>query len=77
MTCISCKQQATENHHVKTRGSGGTDAEFNLMTLCRSCHTEVHKIGMTKFAIKHDEAHNWLIRNGWQFNEFKKKWTHY
>ena len=41
-------------HHVKTRKSGGTDDDYNLMPLCRSHHTECHKIGTSTFVKKYN-----------------------
>ena len=32
----------TEKHHIKTKGSGGNDAEDNLIEVCRICHTKIH-----------------------------------
>lgn len=29
-------------HHIKSRGAGGDDVPENLVTLCFSCHAEVH-----------------------------------
>ena len=30
-------------HHIKTRGSGGSDAKENLITLCRKHHNEAQE----------------------------------
>jgi 5-methylcytosine-specific restriction endonuclease McrA len=42
--CELCKYKpATDIHHIKSRGMGGTkkhDTIENLMALCRNCHTE-------------------------------------
>lgn len=31
-----------EVHHILPVSRGGTNAESNLMSLCRSCHTKIH-----------------------------------
>ena len=31
-----------EVHHIKPLSQGGTHAESNLMSLCKSCHTKLH-----------------------------------
>lgn len=42
-TCSICgKQTNTENHHIKSVGSGGNDKKENLIELCRVCHSLVH-----------------------------------
>ena len=76
MTCIICGAQG-EKHHFKSRGSGGTDDEWNIMPLSRGHHVEFHKLGATTFVNKYPQAKEWLIKNGWEFNEFKKKWVRY
>lgn len=30
-------------HHIKSRGSGGSDTEDNLILLCMGCHDGVHR----------------------------------
>lgn len=61
-------------HHVKTRKSGGTDDSHNLMPLCRSHHTECHKIGTSTFVKKYNSARLWMLSNGWEYNELLNKW---
>ena len=39
--CKYCGKRAyTENHHIKTKGSGGHDTKENLIELCNECHYE-------------------------------------
>jgi len=44
--CERCKTNgkitpADEVHHIKPLALGGTNAEDNLMSLCKSCHSEI------------------------------------
>lgn len=32
-----------EVHHIKPVSQGGTNDDSNLMSLCRSCHTKIHR----------------------------------
>ena len=43
-TCQFCGKKHTrlEVHHIIFRSQGGTDDEDNLITLCKSCHDEIH-----------------------------------
>lgn len=43
-TCQKCKAKNTElhAHHIVFRSSGGTDSPDNLVTLCKSCHGNLH-----------------------------------
>jgi len=39
--CEVCQARATDIHHIKARGMGGSnskDTKENLMALCRTCH---------------------------------------
>lgn len=62
--------------HVKTLASGGANKDFNIMTLCRKHHQEKGQKGIIHMAEKYYQYKLWLIRNGWEFEEFKRKWTH-
>ncbi len=75
--CIFCKSQETEVHHLKTKGSFGSDVEWNLIPACRSCHTKIHKKGISFMADTFANFKEWLLKNGWTFNEFNQKWAHY
>ena len=72
--CIICSRIGADLHHVKTRKSGGTDDEWNLMPLCRKEHQEIHQIGTTSFVNKYKKARQWLLNNNWEFDNFMKKW---
>lgn len=74
--CLICRLRDADNHHVKSRGSGGSDDPFNLVPLCRKHHTEIHQIGTGTFSDKYDVFKNWLLSNGWEYNELIKKWRH-
>ena len=46
-TCQICKKkpknERLEVHHIIFRSQGGSDEENNLVTVCHSCHVELHK----------------------------------
>lgn len=72
MRCLLCADRA-ENHHIKTRGAGGTDDDWNLAPLCRRHHVEVHQIGLQSFASKYIRVRDFLREHGWELdlNKFK------
>lgn len=74
MRCVICGRQNPDKHHWKSRKSGGTDDEYNIMLLCRTHHKEFHRIGGASFAKKYAKATNWLLSNGWEYNELLNKW---
>lgn len=75
MKCVVCGAPGVDLHHIKTRGAGGGDEEFNLMPLCHKSHVEVHNIGLLSFSKKYPEVKRWLVRNGWELL-MSKKWVH-
>ena len=36
-------------HHIKSRGSGGSDEDENLLSLCMEDHNKIHKEGPRRF----------------------------
>ena len=40
--CRLCGELTVHRHHVVHRRLGGDDASENLITLCPSCHQDVH-----------------------------------
>lgn len=62
--------------HVKTLGSGGTDNDYNCMTLCRAHHTEKGLLAIGGMAAKYPRYLRWLLDNDWYVCELTKKWRH-
>lgn len=62
-------------HHIVFRSDGGTDTPGNLVTLCESCHSDLHagnyvfkaKRSRTKHATEVGIVKGGIIRSGWQF----------
>ncbi len=69
MNCLACNRQPADRHHIKTRGSGGTDEDFNLIALCRICHTAIHRMGSVKFILKHPNVEIHFRNKGWEIKE--------
>jgi 5-methylcytosine-specific restriction endonuclease McrA len=59
LPCEVCAKTPVDVHHVKTKGSGGGDELFNLMSLCRICHTRFHQMGKKTFFRKFGKAISW------------------
>jgi hypothetical protein len=69
--CCVCGRPS-DPAHVKSRGSGGDDVEWNVVRLCREHHTEQHKIGWRKICDKHPALAIDLFVKGWTFDEHGK-----
>ena len=74
MKCLVCQDPQTDKCHIKSKGSGGTSDDWNIMNLCRLHHVEQHKIGIITFIKKYSEVQNDLALKGWVIvNEFNKE----
>jgi len=67
--CAVCFGPATEYHHVKTRKSGGTDDEWNLLPVNRKCHILIHAKGIITVSDSRNYLLQWLQRNGWEIKK--------
>ena len=74
--CIVCGKQGVAKHHFRSRGSGGSDSEFNLMPLCVEHHTEIHMIGPNTMSVKYPQVEDWLHKNGWEYEPYAERWGH-
>lgn len=64
--CIICGRPApSDPSHIKTRGSGGPDTEWNVVPMCRVHHTEWGKRGCLTFIRKHPAFGSKLYALGW------------
>lgn len=64
-------------HHVKTKGSGGSDHFDNLVPFCFRHHAEVHQLGHLKMSNKYPEFAQVLESKGWEICLFKDRWVNY
>ena len=74
--CVACGHYPNVNypndpHHVKTKKTGGKDAEFNLLPLCRTDHVMWHFSGPSKFFKKYPKVWNYLQLMGWEMENGK------
>jgi len=76
MCCVACGASGVALHHVRTRGSGGTNLDHNLMPLCQEHHNEIHLIGTSAMAYKFDGVDEWLFKHGWEYEPYAEKWVH-
>ena len=76
--CIGCGNKHFQRtyHHIKSRGSGGTDEVHNLMPLCLADHNRVHSIGLRAFAEHRPDVMKWLLDRGWYICGLQGKWKH-
>ena len=72
--CIVCKSKTTDRCHIKSRGSGGSDDEWNIFFACRFHHVQQHGIGVVAFVELYPEVKKEFEKKGWEIvNEFGVK----
>lgn len=54
--------------HIRSRGAGGPDEEWNVIPFCRKHHTEQHKIGWYSMCKKYSGLGIRLTWHGWEFD---------
>ena len=64
--CVVCNRLGCDPCHIKSKGSGGNDTEWNVMPLCREHHTEQHKIGWIKMMHNYASVAFYLESHGWE-----------
>ncbi len=71
--CIVCvpgrQRMETDPCHIRTFGSSGVDADWNIVPMCRDHHNEQHKLGWYQFTKKYLSAGKSLVDLGWVFLE--------
>lgn len=69
-TCQACKGKSNapvlEVHHLRERSQGGSSRPDNLLTLCKTCHWEHHKVKTKRLPIPPES-----LRDATQFNVLK------
>lgn len=68
--CLACRRMTeVDRAHIKTKKSGGTMDDWNIMLLCRKHHVEQHQIGIVTFTKKYPSVEAELNRKGWSVEE--------
>lgn len=68
--CIACGIYGVSDRcHLKSKGSGGTWEDENIVLMCREHHSEQHKSGWSKFLEKYPMARHKLKKKGWSIVE--------
>jgi hypothetical protein len=81
--CLVCGHDGSyhplDPDHVATQKARPDliDNPKNIMTLCRLHHTMKGAKGISFMCEKFPVYKQWLLDNGWTFDEFDKKWRLY
>lgn len=64
--CLVCKSTyCVDPAHIHSKGAGGPDLIWNVIPLCRICHTIQHADGWKTFWKQHPIAALYLQTLGW------------
>ena len=65
--CISCLRQIEDGksirHHVCPLSDGGLSAEWNVLTICETCHATIHNGNKNDAKIVNLRTHVWMAAN--------------
>lgn len=64
--CIVCGKKS-DACHIRSKGAGGGEEDWNLLSMCREHHSEQHRLGWSKFVSRHKVVEDELRRKGWRF----------
>lgn len=63
--CVACGSSPADPAHIRSRGAGGPDEPWNLLSLCRNCHIYQHRSGWKKFSEVFPKVWERLVILGW------------
>lgn len=64
--CLACgAQPPSDAHHIRSKGAGGGDDSWNVVPLCRWCHSAFHALGWKEFMEKRPGFWKRLEEVGW------------
>lgn len=66
--CDICGSRPADPCHVRSRGAGGPDTEWNVIPMCRKHHSEQHQLGWQKFLKKYWALKFKLEGLGWDLD---------
>lgn len=69
MICLACGRWDADQAHVKSRGAGGSNSDWNIIPLCRTHHQEQHQFSWRYFINKYPKVGFHLKELGWEWEE--------
>ena len=76
--CLACGIGVSDVAHVRSRGAGGGDQDWNVIPLCRFHHRLQHTSSWNVFCERHPRVFEHLKSLGWDWlecNGIKRLWN--
>lgn len=67
--CVVCGSTPVDRCHIRSKGAGGPDEEWNLISQCRAHHREQHDLNWWRYVKKHPHIMAFLREKGWEWVE--------
>ncbi len=67
--CLICGDPKIDRCHIRSKGAGGPNDDFNILLMCRKHHQEQHRVGWSFFSKKYFEVRKALESKGWEWDE--------
>lgn len=67
--CMLCGNPQVDACHIRSRGAGGPDKDWNLLRMCREHHTQQHKMGFQWMCRKYPVLFLILRAKGWELQK--------
>lgn len=64
--CIVCGHTPADRAHIKSKGSGGSWGDANIVPLCRAHHIQQHWKGWPEFVDLYPDLKEHLEKMGWE-----------
>jgi len=72
--CLVCGRRPCDPCHIRSRGAGGPDTDWNVVAFCRIHHREQHDKGWKRFLTKYFHVRFALEAMEWKFEEYEGKY---
>lgn len=75
LPCLACDRSGPcDASHIRSKGSGGPDEDFNVVPHCRDCHIVWHRVGWKRFLERNPIFALRLFNRGWFLDPLLGLW---
>lgn len=72
LPCVVCGSKSmVDPCHIRSKGAGGPDEEYNVIPMCRDHHAAQHRMGFLKMFEKYPRLKDAVEAKGWRLERGK------